>query len=655
MRKIFTLVLVFMTLAVISYAGSKDVQVGQKTHSTLYAPVNLSSLTSKGEIIYRSEDINLPAGTKITGVKFRGVVTKDITTQLQAWIANTNRLSFISPYTFSSTDTMQQVFNGSYEFKKVGKASGFSNENMTLKDEGDILAINFPEPFIYTGGNIVMAFSNTNPANTWAAAYYEAAENQEQAIGIEESDGDDYGYGDEGEYTYENVATRLPVVTLTIEQNNSLLKGIVTDDEGNSVAGVALSLASSDTTYVDTTSQDGSYSIDITKYAPTMTLSIDEAGFAPYSSEVAISEDSATQKDVVLKRLHNFYIKSYNLPDGEATYPYQASAEIENRLTVGIASSDYTANLYVGDTLVATAATVDVEKGESAKLNFGYVPETPKEALAKIEIIMGEDTVTASDSITIKPELREGVVRIGTPSDLFSSGTLWFDAAYAPVSTRMMSGRSQIIYPADILNLHPGTKIKSITFKGYRNGESVFYKKIKAYISNTSQGRYQVGESLTDVPDSLLANPDTMLCILDDSVYISNKLGSETSSEDALTIEIPGGFIYNGESIMLYFISQSQETNTTYYESDKSEPYTVFYNNDINASAYWSRSRVMPVAYIDIVEPHAVSDSINMISNTHKTETLNVYDLSGRRVCSSGLKGLSKGIYIMNGKKTVVK
>lgn len=655
MNKIFTTLLAFMAVAVGASAGSRDVQVGQMTHTSLYAPVNLSSLTSQGELIYRSADINLPAGTQITAMKFRGVVTRNITTQLKAWIANTSRLSFRAPYTFSATDTMQQVYNGSYEFKAVGRATGFNNEEMTLRDEGDILTISFPEPFTYTGGNIVLAFANTNPAETWAAAYYEAADNQEQAIGVEESGDDDYGYDDYGDYTYENVATRLPVVTFTIEQNSSEVQGTVTDNEGNAVSGATVSLASADTTYTATTADDGNYSIAIDKFAPTMTLSIDEPDYAPYTTQVDIAEEGTTEKNIVLTRLHNLYISSHSLPDGEATYPYSASVGVVNRLSGDVAAEDYTAKLYVDDTLVSTAATEAIATGEAATLNFTYTPDEAKNALARIEIVMGADTTSVSDSITIKPELREGEVTVGTPDDLFSDGYLWFDAAYAPVNTRLQSGRAQIVYPADVLNLHPGTMIKSITFKGYRDGQAEFYKQVKAYIANTSQGRYQVGESLADVPDSLLADPDTMLCILDDSIFISNKIGTMDEPADAFTIDIPGGFIYNGESLMLYFISKSEGTNTTYYESDSDEPFTVFVNNDANSNAYWSRSRVMPVAHMEIVEPHAIADGIASVTTVRKPAANDVFDISGRKVSSHGIKGLPAGFYIVNGQKVIVK
>ena len=57
-----------------------------------------------------------------------------------------------------------------------------------------------------------------------------------------------------------------------------------------------------------------------------------------------------------------------------------------------------------------------------------------------------------------------------------------------------------------------------------------------------------------------------------------------------------------------------------------------------------------------VIEGPDITSGITPVMLGESVDTSTVYDLSGRKVSESGsLKGLSKGIYIIGGKKTVVR
>jgi len=128
--------------------GSKDVVAGnaESTTTKSNAPVRLNYKQSESETIYTADVLNLKAGDKITGLTYLGYKTSDdLTTTVSIWLQNTEDAEYTAgSYAEASKADMTKVYDDSYTWVKKGSSSELL----------PMLQVNLSEPFVYTGKNL---------------------------------------------------------------------------------------------------------------------------------------------------------------------------------------------------------------------------------------------------------------------------------------------------------------------------------------------------------------------------------------------------------------------------------------------------------------------------------------------------------------------
>lgn len=102
-------------VAVDNEVASKEIQVLTPTSTSNYnVPVNGWELKSQSESNYTAEQIGLPAGSKITRIAYKGYVPSgSLKRKAQIYIENTDeKVAFSSPYVAADTTKMTKAFDG---------------------------------------------------------------------------------------------------------------------------------------------------------------------------------------------------------------------------------------------------------------------------------------------------------------------------------------------------------------------------------------------------------------------------------------------------------------------------------------------------------------------------------------------------------------
>ena len=190
------------------------VQVGTSTTESQNASLNLFYMNSETETIYTKDLIDLPAGTMIHKIVFRGYNTNtDHTTNVSAWIENTTDGVFAgAPETSYSVpvDGMKQIYDGDYTFRQAGGSGNLV----------DMLVFELAEPFEYTGENLrVVVRSSADSFNN--KIYFDTDDNVNNASIIRHTDS-----GVLAEKSW-SLQSAMPVMTLQVEKELTVLSGKV--------------------------------------------------------------------------------------------------------------------------------------------------------------------------------------------------------------------------------------------------------------------------------------------------------------------------------------------------------------------------------------------------------------------------------------------
>ncbi|MCF0206021.1 MAG: T9SS type A sorting domain-containing protein [Bacteroidales bacterium] len=167
--KLFFAVLVAATLLVISSADKamcqnlQTAQLGNETNSTYSYPINTFYNYSVCEMIFTADELSsegIYAGSTISSISFNYFYSTTLTKENQEiYIANTTKSNFTSESDFVLAGAMTQVYSGTITY---------TNEN------GNWVSIEFNSPFIYMGGNIIVAVVNNDGSylNSYHTFYY---------------------------------------------------------------------------------------------------------------------------------------------------------------------------------------------------------------------------------------------------------------------------------------------------------------------------------------------------------------------------------------------------------------------------------------------------------------------------------------------------
>lgn len=581
---------VLVTINAETYSPLK--QVGDANGVTS-APIYTYDKNSEGAAILPAEAIGLPAGTKITSLTLRGSADRDINiSSLKAYLGATDidAISLDNDFTLTSvadTANMTRIYDGSYQVK-----GGGSGNYSGISDPIDIIKIDLAEPFVYNGGNLVLAM--THNAGYYCNIYLLGDKTNYPENSVKRSNDNDVSSGTWGLFP-------MPVVYFNYGGEAPVVSGVVTSN-GTPVADVPVVLSSGDIVYSDTTDADGHYSFTVLQDKD-FQLTANINGYEPYAKDnVKISGN--TTFDITLSPATGLYIKNRDIPTkGEVNTKLTATAEVLNDIKTDIAAEDYTAKLYVNGEAVAEAQPVALAPEAGASFNFEYVPHTAGTFPAYIKFAYGEHVYTTDTTqIAIAEESFGGFVQVGDPTGTNSG------SEQAPWNNYYKKFEGEIIYTADQLNISKGSVITHIAFRGSFGTSSRGTENLKVYIENTADGAYDSNTAFTP------RDTTQMTKVYDAAIEYGNHPTDEVY--DVLSFDIPGGFAYTGQSIR---ISSAGFHNSNDADNKITWVIDTQYNNQVKGRSTdygaisdqsWRDVNGLPVMYLTTVAKKAVKGTV---------------------------------------------
>ena len=274
-----------VTIAVEEETASKDIVAGQSDGAYEGAPLRTFYKGSESETIYTAEQLGLKEGEKITKIAFRGYnESKDLTTNLKAWIENTDDAAYADSYEARPKEDMTLVYDGEYTFTKAGSAS----------DLRPMIEIKLKEPFVYSGRNIRIALRAEG--DSYAKIYFEqnSADTDHSILRYKDSGLDDASFS----------KTAQPVAVITIATDPLTVSGTVKDSHGYSIPNAKVKLTSGNVIYSGEADYKGAFTIDVIQTDKEYTLSTMAEGFADGQTEgISFAEGSIEDADVVMRML----------------------------------------------------------------------------------------------------------------------------------------------------------------------------------------------------------------------------------------------------------------------------------------------------------------------------------------------------------------
>ncbi|MDY6270106.1 MAG: hypothetical protein SPL43_01810 [Prevotella sp.] len=311
---------------------------------------------------------------------------------------------------------------------------------------------------------------------------------------------------------------------------------------------------------------------------------------------------------------HDAYFKDVKIPaQGVVNNPYTATATLFNNNSKDEQAGSYKVELQIDGKTVATDSASVVKADSISAYTFTFVPHKAGSYKAVIVFRAGEYVIkTDTADVTISQETSNAVVQAGTVAGSNMSYT-------TPISVYYKYSVSDVIYTEKMLKaagLKKGDKITRISFKGYNTAGDVS-SDVKAWIGNT--------------PDTLYASdyvvPDTSrLTKITDTNYTVPKIGSDQDHQVLLSIDLPEGFVYNGQSIHMVMGSA---LTTTYKRAmfEYSTDNLLGFSKRNDSRFEWSTATAveyMPVPYFTVErEPATVSGlvkgKLGHVANAHLT------------------------------------
>lgn len=559
------------------------VQVGTSTTDSQNVPLSLNYKKSETETIYTKDLIDLPAGTMIHKIVFRGYNAKEVlTTHVSAWIENTTDGVFAgAPETSYSVpvEGMTQIYDGDYTFEFKGES-----DNMV-----DMLVFELAEPFEYTGENLRVVVRSS--ADLFKMIYFDADNNVGDASIMRRTDD-----GVLAEQSW-SLQSAMPVMTLQVEKELTILSGkVVSSKDQTAIEGAQVKLVSGNVEYCGVTNAAGEYSIGVYQDTKEYIVIAEKEGYFRYEGQISFPEGSTT-KNISMDVATGFRLVSANVPaTAMVNHAYTATVVIENG--VEKAPGSYTAELYVGGEVVASDNEATLATSKNHTFTFSYTPHADGTHPAYVKLTSDYGTTQTDEvQLVIAKESAESIVQVGTPVEVTNEA--------GPIETFRRFSRGEMIYTKDLIGLAEGSKIISLQFKGYLTP--------RAAADNVTLRVWIANESGLELKGSYVAG---MTQIYDGIFDTSQDPGTEEEPVALINITIPDGFVYTGENIRIVAEAEGATTGDwlySYFEATDVMSYAQRKSSDrvsgidgLEEDAEWTAT-ALPVVYLGIVPSRSVS------------------------------------------------
>ena len=287
---------------------------------------------------------------------------------------------------------------------------------------------------------------------------------------------------------------------------------------------------------------------------------------------------------------HDMLFTQVKMPSaGMVNNVYTATATVLNNNTKTEPAEGYKLELMVDGKTVATTASQTLKTDSTATFDFAFTPNKAGKYNAVIVLKAGDyEVVSDTAEVTIAAETAGYDVQVGkvaAASNVYAT----------PINVYYKYSVSDVIYTQQLLEasgLKKGDKITRISFKGYNKSGEVSTD-VQAWIGNKADSTYASGYV---VPDT------TSLTKIANENHTVPLVGDDDDHQVLLSIDIPEGFVYNGQSIQMVMGS---DLTTNYqraqfeYSADKPNGYS----NRSDSQFKWSETKAtsyMPVPYFTV-------------------------------------------------------
>ena len=293
--------------------------------------------------------------------------------------------------------------------------------------------------------------------------------------------------------------------------------------------------------------------------------------------------------------------------NGMVNYDYNATVNILNLMNEDVVAE---VDLMVNGEVMASQE-VDVKafaKDTQASLSF-LANQELENAIAYF-VVKAEGCEFKSNIwlLTIEPE------KMIAESEIIAEQTRTM--SQVPFFTNWYRTQSEIIYPAETIDLNAGDVITSMSFKGYRTNADVKTLKMKVWIENCD----------ASAPDiNAPADTETMLQVADEYEITLTPKGDSDACVNLFDISFSEPFTYNGGNIRIATQTLLDEyCNGTNFEvgSDESLSANAMYRNDDKRefgeeiTKSWTKSNAPIVVFGIQAEPAQISGTVRSESGS---------------------------------------
>ena len=210
-----------------------------------------------------------------------------------------------------------------------------------------------------------------------------------------------------------------------------------------------------------------------------------------------------------------------------------------------------TAKFYIGEDLIAEKVLPAIASGEYASVEFQFTPRKNGEFAAKL-VVDGGVQIERTATITVAAEEVVGEAVVGNCTTTAND---------TPLQLNYYHSQSEIIYPADLLNIPAGTELKSIAFLGYKNAyrNMEISSDLKIWMENTDatspkQDEWYQSESMTQV--------------YADTYAVAAVIGSSSDHQPVIKVTFNTPFTYTGGNLRVTVMSSAEQYSSTNFEVD---------------------------------------------------------------------------------------
>ena len=248
---------------------------------------------------------------------------------------------------------------------------------------------------------------------------------------------------------------------------------------------------------------------------------------------------------------HDAAITSSSFPaTGMVNKTYTAKATLKNLLPK--ADGAFDATLYLDGQAVATAQFEGIAAGAEQEAALSFVPNAIGEYELYIEFDFGEDYSVATPvaQVTINEETASSEVVAGN-----ATGT----STQSPLYLNYYNSETESVYTAEQLGMSAGQKIVKLTWRGYKTSDE-YDATVNVWLENTT-------DAAPRSESTGLFATDEMTNVFSGN-YTWQKVGSSSELADMLVVEIPEGFVYEGNNLRVVVRSNASSWKNAYFEVD---------------------------------------------------------------------------------------